>query len=109
MGDSVMEEGAVCRGGLYILDPSVFCEPCGQNDVLVLENAALRDRERLGQLECDIWFGNGPSLDELPGRRKILRIAFRGTRVRPGADGIDLSLRQRPIVRKLLGMPILEP
>ena len=85
-----MHHGAIRRRRFHKLDPPVLGEAGGQNDVLIFENAAVRNRERLGQLEDDVWLGNGPSLDKLPGRRKVLRVALRRTCVDPGDDGIDL-------------------
>jgi len=84
-------------------------KPVGQNNVLILENPAVRDRKRLRQLEYDVWFWNGPSLNELPRRRESPSVALRRTAFTQATWYRSGPGSARRLFSNFSVMPILEP
>ena len=65
VGDDVMDHRAIRRARFGHLHPFVFFESGGNDHVLIVDRAAGRNVERLGELEDDVGLGNSPAIREI--------------------------------------------
>ncbi len=94
----MMDRGAVAGPHFHFLNPAVFGEVRGQNQVLIFDRALGRQLERLGHFKDLVGRSDVPALRPLARRRSVLGIAGRCARVHPSRQRVDLGLGQRSVV-----------
>ncbi len=104
-----MDGGAVAGAHFHFLDPAVFGEVRGQNQILIVHRALRGNVEGRRHFEDLVGRSNIPALRPLARWRSILRIARGRAGVDPGRQRVDLGLGERTVVCEMSVIRIGEP